>query len=299
MSAPRDLRGAPRRAWLGLGLLAASWALNWGLDGLRTHLLFFPLWLGWILLLDGATEWRRGTSLAARAPRGFGALFALSVPLWWAFEAANERLDNWRYVGREAFGDVEYAVLASIAFATVVPAVLAAAELARGWNWVERCRRGPRVALGPWTLVGTGLAGLASLAAALLWPDVAYPLVWVGAVLVLEPLVAWRGGRSFSRDLAHGDWRTWIALWAGGLLTGFLWELWNAGSHPRWVYRVPGIDGPKLFEMPLPGYLGYLPFAQAVYLWKELWLFEPELLGSLSSDDEASGAQRQAPGIQA
>jgi hypothetical protein len=30
--------------------------------------------------------------------------------------------------------------------------------------------------------------------------------------------------------------------------------------------------------MPLLGYLGYLPFALAVYQWKELWLREPELL---------------------
>lgn len=288
---PLESRAVPRRTGLGLALLATSWALNWGLDGLRTQLLFFPLWLGWILALDGATAWRRGTSLAARAPGRFAALFALSVPLWWAFEAANERLRNWQYLGREAFGDVEYALLASIAFATVVPAVLVAAELARGWRWVQRCRNGPRLEFGVRALVGVGLVGILALGAALAWPRVAYPLVWVAGVLVLEPLVAWRGGRCFSRDLARGDWRTWVALWAGGLLTGFLWELWNAGSYPRWTYHVPGIDGPRLFEMPLPGYLGYLPFAQAVYLWKELWLFEPELLGSLSSDDRASGAR--------
>ena len=69
-----------------------------------------------------------------------------------------------------------------------------------------------------------------------------------------------------------------LALWIGGLLCGFFWELWNSRSYPQWIYHTPGVVGPKLFEMPLPGYLGYLPFALEVYLWKELWLGEPELL---------------------
>ena len=43
---------------------------------------------------------------------------------------------------------------------------------------------------------------------------------------------------------------------------------------------MPDLAGPRLFEMPLGGYLGYLPFALEVYLWKELWLREPELLVS-------------------
>ena len=32
------------------------------------------------------------------------------------------------------------------------------------------------------------------------------------------------------------------------------------------------------YVAPLPGYLGYLPFALVVYQWKELWLSEPEFL---------------------
>ena len=36
-----------------------------------------------------------------------------------------------------------------------------------------------------------------------------------------------------------------------------------AGAH--WVYRLPGLDGWKIFEMPVVGYLGFLPFAVSVY----------------------------------
>ena len=34
----------------------------------------------------------------------------------------------------------------------------------------------------------------------------------------------------------------------------------NYGCERGWVYTVPHFESWKLFEMPLPGYLGYLPF---------------------------------------
>lgn len=266
------------RLGLGLALVAGSWAGNWLLSGLRTHVLFFPLWFGAILFLDGWLERTRGSSPWARSPRAFAALFLVSLPLWWGFELANERLANWRYLGREQFSDLEYALLGSLSFSTVVPAVLLCAEWARGARWLERCAHGPRLVPGPRFHALCLVAGLAQLAAWLAWPRVAYPLVWTSGVFLLEPLLAWRGRRGLLVDLARGDWRPWMALWSGGLVCGFFWELWNVHSYPKWVYDIPGFGEPRLFEMPLPGYLGYLPFALVVYQWKELWLDEPELL---------------------
>jgi len=274
----RTERRLPLHGWLGLALVAAAWPANWLLDGMRTHVLFFPLWLGYVLFLDGCIARRDGSSPATRAPRAFAGLFVLSVPLWWLFEAANRVLLNWEYLGREQFGDVEYALLCSLSFSTVVPAVLVSAEWVRGQAWLERLPRGPRLAPSRALAPGLVLAGLALLACTLLWPQSCYPGIWIAGVFLLEPLCLVLGRRGLSRDLAHGDWRPWLALWLGGLLCGFFWELWNFHSYPKWIYHVPGIDGPKLFEMPLPGYLGYLPFALEVYLWKELWLHEPELL---------------------
>jgi hypothetical protein len=268
------------RAWrsrAGLALLLAAWAGNWTLDGLRTHLLFFPLWLGYVLFVDAAIERRDGSSPWTRSPRAFIGLFALSVPLWWLFEAANERLANWEYLGREHFSDREYSLYASLAFSTVVPAVLVSAEWARGLGWIRRLKRGPSVRPSRALACASFLLGLALLATTLCWPRTCYPLLWVSGVFLLEPLVAVRG-RGLVRDLARGDWRPWLSLWAGGLLCGFLWELWNFHSYPKWIYHTPGVERPKLFEMPLLGYLGYLPFALEVYLVKELWLREPELL---------------------
>ena len=45
---------------------------------------------------------------------------------------------------------------------------------------------------------------------------------------------------------------------------GVLWEFWNYWARARWTYDLPFL-GPledyRLFEMPLPGFAGFPPFA--------------------------------------
>lgn len=52
-------------------------------------------------------------------------------------------------------------------------------------------------------------------------------------------------------------------LWSSAvaaLTCGFFWEMWNYHSEAKWIYSIPGVAIFPLFEMPLPGYSGYLPF---------------------------------------
>ena len=269
--------GLRRPGWgtlaCGLALVALFWPLNWMLES--THVLFFPLWLGYVLAVDGLVRLRTGTSLLARAPRTFVALFPLSVPSWWLFEAFNERLHNWEYLGAERFSDLEYFLYASLSFSTVVPAVFESAELVRSFAFVERFARGPRF---PRSGASAGYRaalvalGLALTAATLLWPRQCFPFVWMGPVFVLEALCLQLGRRCFTDELLRGDWRTWMALWLGGLLCGFFWEMWNLWSFPKWIYHVPYVGFWKVFEMPILGYLGYLPFAMELFLMAQLAL---------------------------
>ena len=254
----------------GLLLIGVCWPLNWLLPGLRTHLLFFPLWLGYILVVDGWTLARTGTSPLARSPARFALLFLVSMPFWWLFELLNLRLQNWEYVGREHFTDLEYFLLSSLSFSTVAPAVFGSAEFMASFRPFERFAHGP--VLRPTTTLCAALfaLGLLMLAAMLAWPVYFYPFAWTSFVFMLEPLCVWLGRRSFLSDLRDGDWRRWMTLWAGGLLCGFFWEMWNVWSYPKWVYHVPGVDFWKVFEMPLLGYLGYLPFAMELYLLRQL-----------------------------
>ena len=132
-SLPGGLQG-----WLGLFLLAVCWPLNWTLPGMRTAYLFFPLWLGYVLVVDALVLSRTLTSLWTRSQRGFVLLFVASVPAWWLFEAINRRTGNWEYLGSNAFSDLEYYLLCTVSFSTVMPAVFETAELVSSFRWLER-----------------------------------------------------------------------------------------------------------------------------------------------------------------
>jgi len=252
--------------WIGWLLVAVSWPLNWLLPGFRTHVLFFPLWLGYTLIVDSLVLRRTGSSLLTRSPRDFVMLFVISAPAWWVFEIINWRTGNWQYIGRESFSVLEYVVLASVSFSTVIPAVFSTAELASTFGWIERFAHGRRIAATPRICRGLFLTGCAMLGLLLAFPRYFYPLVWVSLFFILEPINVWVGKRSVLTRLQHGDWRTVIALWTGTLTCGFFWEMWNYFSYPKWVYHVPGANFWHVFEMPLLGYVGYLAFGLELYV---------------------------------
>ena len=273
----RRLGFAPQ-GWLGLLLVAICWPLDWTLSGVRTAYLFFPLWLGYILTVDGLVGWRTGASLWSRSRKGFGLLFILSMPAWWLFEIINDRTGNWQYLGTSVFTPFEYYALCTISFSTVMPAVFETAELVRTFGWVKSLRPGARIPDTPRVQSRLLLAGLAMLALTLLWPKFFYPFVWISLVLILEPLNRWLGRRHFLEWLQHGDWRPIISLSLGALICGFFWEMWNFWSWPQWIYHTPGANFLHLFEMPLLGYGGYIPFALELFALKNfLWQRGPKL----------------------
>jgi hypothetical protein len=255
----------PLHGWLGLALVAVFWTLNWSLAGLRTHWGFFPLWLGYCLTVDALVFRRRGSSMLTRNPLAYAGLFLVSAPAWWLFELVNLRTQNWFYDGRKWLTDLEYFLLASLSFSTVMPAVFGTAELASTFRWIARMRRGPVIVPTRTTLVGLFLAGGLMLALLLAWPRYFFPFVWASVFCILEPTNVLLRNRSLLGYTARGDWRPVAALAVGCLICGFFWELWNFCSYPKWVYRVPFVDFLHVFEMPLLGYLGYIPFSLELF----------------------------------
>jgi len=252
----------PVQGWIGLLLIAIFWSLNWTLPGLRTHLLFFPLWLGYILIIDGLVFLRKGTSLWTRSRARFLGLFLASTVTWWLFEALNERVQNWRYEGREYFTALQFFISSTFSFSTVTPAVFETAELVS--TFLRRVR-GPVIRPTRATLAAFFIAGLIMLALLLLWPLYFFPFMWLSMFFILEPINAALGFPSLSRWTQSGDWRPVVALWLGTLTCGFFWEMWNFFSFPQWIYTVPFVDFIHIFKMPILGYGGYLPFGLEVY----------------------------------
>src|SRR6184192_2416971 len=111
----RSANWAPQ-GLLGLALLGVCWPLNWTLPGMRTAYLFFPLWLGYILVVDALVFYRTGSSLWSRSRRDFVLLFVASAPVWWLFEVINNRTANWEYLGANTFTQFENYLFSTISF---------------------------------------------------------------------------------------------------------------------------------------------------------------------------------------
>ena len=198
----------------------------------------------------------------------------------------NSRVGNWEYITTHDYAWAQEVALKSLAFSTVVPALHAGCRLTAGWLRPEST--GPPL---KWRKVylAEGLAGCVALAMVFAIPDVFFPFVWVAPFLVLDAVVGHSGGRSIVAELAGGRWRLPAAVGLAGLLCGILWELWNYWAIPRWVYHIPHFDLLRVFEMPLLGYGGYVPFAWSVYqllalgpLWRN---FQNLTIGRGESDD--------------
>lgn len=261
------------------GLAASALGLAVGTAWLKPFF-FLPAWWSLLALLVGLN--RRGPRApgSARDAAVFARRAAVSVPFWLAYEALNLRLRDWEYIGLPEPRGPRWAGYA-LAFATVLPAILETAAFLRA-----RWPAGETGARRPW-LLGPGAAaaqsGLGALCLALpLWePALFFPLVWASAFLLFEPAVAAkRPAASWLAALAEGSSRDLRVLLTSGLLCGLAWEGLNFWAGGKWRYTFPWPRGPKLFEMPWLGFVGFLPFALgAASAWHafDIWWEEAEL----------------------
>jgi len=251
--------------WIGILLILIFWYLNWNLEGLRTQILFFPLWFGYILTIDALVFYRKNTSLLTRSKKKFTLLFLISAPAWWLFELINWQTQNWFYDGKQFFTDVEYAILATISFSTVMPAVFETAELVGTFKWINNFKK--RIALSPTkaTLNKFFLTGFTMLALVIILPEYFYYFEWAAVYFILEPINYKLKNRTLFDYTSNGNWSPIVVLVIGTLICGFFWEMWNYFSFPKWIYDTPMVNFLHVFEMPLLGYIGYIPFSLELF----------------------------------
>lgn len=255
----------PLHGWIGLILIAVFWYLNWTLDGLRTQILFFPLWLGYALTVDALVYLRKGSSLLSRSIKKYISLFMISAPAWWLFELLNLRTQNWFYDGKQFFSDLEYAIYATISFSTVIPSVFGSAELASTFNWMNKIKFQKKINPSKKFLVYHLCLGLIMLTLVMIFPKIFFVLIWLSVFFILEPINVWLGYNSVYDYLKSGNWKPIFSLFIGCLICGFFWEFWNYYSYPKWIYDIHFANFLHIFEMPVLGYLGYIPFSLELF----------------------------------
>lgn len=140
-------------------------------------------------------------------------------------------------------------------------------------------------------------------AAVFTWPGGAFPLVWVAPFLVIDGCMGLVKRRSLVGRTLDGAFGEVVLIGTAGLFCGILWEFWNYWSMPKWEYSLPYLGFASVFEMPLLGYGGYVPFAlfviQAAILADVLWLravrrsSTPPRSGDVRSAAFAAGFEEQ------
>lgn len=255
----------PWWGWIGVSGGIVAWILAWTrfswFSPLQPHT-FSPLWFSYILVVNAWSVRRTGHSLMTVRPAFFLLLFPVSAAFWWFFEYLNRFVQNWYYVGVD-FSPLAYFWYATLSFSTVLPAVLSTKHWLQTTNWINlgfssfnpvKLANHRAVAVCMLFLSAAGLAGIG------VWPNYLFPLLWVSPLLILTCLQTLTKEPHIFSELAAGDWRGAVAAAVAAMICGGFWEMWNYFSLAKWEYSVPLVHRFQIFEMPLLGYGGYLPF---------------------------------------
>ncbi len=289
--------GQPKRfpwwGWAGIAWTTPWWILAWNrfdwFAAGQDHT-FTPLWFGYIVVVNALTHRRMGRCLLTHDTAYLLKLFPASAAFWWFFEYLNRFVQNWTYEGVQNFSPLVYFLFATAAFSTVLPAVMSTNELLHAWGLASRADDRPSIApKGGWR-IALLIVSLVALFFLGLAPNYLFPFLWLaplGLVIFVQPLAAHRDGSPYPahRKVGRGvspsrDFQslenfhrifptvgTLLRLSVAALICGFFWELWNWHSLAKWIYHVPFVQTLHLFEMPLLGYFGYLPFG-----WECAWI---------------------------
>lgn len=267
-----DFRGSfftrpfPAWGWLAVISCAIFWVLAWNRFvwfSFFQPYTFSPLWISFILAVNAATFARAGRCMLKNNFTYFILLFPISSVFWWFFEYLNRFVQNWHYVGAEIFSPVQYAIFATLSFSTVLPAVLSICEFLETFPSISlpldnfagiKFLNTKRVA---WIILVLACSGLAAIG---IYPDYLFPILWLSPLLIITSLQTLKGQGNIFSGISEGRWGKLFLFAVSALVCGFFWEMWNFHSLPKWIYSVPFVNRYHLFEMPILGYSGYLPF---------------------------------------
>ena len=255
----------PWWGWLGVAWGVVFWILAWSrfkwFAGLQPHT-FTPLWIAYIIVVNGLNHRQSGSCMLTERPGYFLILFPVSAAFWWFFEYLNRFVQNWFYKG-VSFGPTEYFWYATLSFSTVLPAVLGTRDLLRRTRWLQDGFKlflplvWLRSRLIAWAVLVVSAVGLTLIG---ILPSHMFPLLWISPLLIIISLQSLMSEPHILADISRGDWRDVLACATAALICGWFWEMWNYFSLAKWVYAVPFVHRFEVFEMPLLGYAGYLPF---------------------------------------
>jgi len=253
-----------------LTLVLSSFLLYLKIPFMETWFYSFGWW-SLIILIDGINFRLNRSSFLFRSPRLFIGTALLSVSVWLVFELINIFLKNWRYLDLPN-NVIERWAGYFIAFATVIPALLEISELFHNLL--------PKKSLALFRLkVSSALLyllmgiGTIFLILPLVLPDYFFPLVWLCFIFILEPINYKLNNDSLLKNMENKHWKVFWSWSLAGLAAGLIWEFLNFYAGTKWNYSIPYFDFARLFQMPVLGYFGFIPFSLEIFAVFQLFLY--------------------------
>jgi hypothetical protein len=226
---------------------------------------FCPLiWLGYILLVDNLVYMLKHDSIMTRHPKKIISLFTFSVVFWTIFEIYNLFVPGWQYLNIQRLEKVA----GFIAFSTIIPAIFETAELLKSVHLFDEFKMPNIKPINKNFLRFSMVIGAMFLILPFFFTGWwVWIMIWTSFFFFLDPINYLNKQPSIFRNIKNGNWKIPLSLAFAGVVCGFLWEWWNWGSVARWQYILPDVPLKeiKIFEMPILGYLGYIPFAWELY----------------------------------
>lgn len=268
-----------------------KWVMDWAL---------LPLWWGFILMLDGAVYARNGgNSLAKNALAELIAMGVLSISGWLIFEYFNFFIElNWFYPAADLIHHDEFLLYAAVGSSAFIPMAFEWYHLLRTFPLLNhRYKFGRKVQYSARTKIILLLVAFAMLAGLSFSPNSLFYAVWLAPLAIMTIVLNLLGIWTPFSNIKKGDWTALIVFAPVWLLQGLCVECWNRISYRNphfsdtynpgyWDYCIPFVNFTHIFNMPLLGYLGYVPFSIYCFMWVIAMSFLMNIKFTFSFSDE-------------
>lgn len=233
-------------------------------------------------VIDGIVYKRTGgKSIFNNDPQELVGIAVSSTAGWLIFEYLNFFvLEFWYYPNGGMINDAEFCTYAIFASSALIPLGFELYSLFNSFpRFVSLYQNGIKICFGKKVQIMVLIASYAGLFFMSFMPNVLCPVIWLAPLFILTVMLDLLGIWTPFTPITKGNWSPVLLTALTYLVGGFLLEGQNylSATHEGgvlhshlpvyWVYNVPFINRFHVFEMPVMGFYGYLPFGIYCLVW--------------------------------
>ncbi len=291
----------PIWGWIGMVMWVGTLILLWGhfqRPKFLIHWAYIPMFWGFTLLLDAVLFMRDHTkSMVFNNPREMIAIGVAAMGGWMLFEYLNFFVrENWIYPFSTLMPKPEFLIYAIAGSSGLMPVIFVIYRLLGTLpGFSDRYRQG--ISINPSSAFGTILLifFFTSMFLVPFFPNQLFGMLWISPMCIMVITLHKIGEWTPISPLKWGDWAPLMKYTLTYLIYGLFLECMNyfSGIHhgdtvisyttAYWQYSIPYVNFWHVFEMPIVGFIGYLPFGIYCSAW---WISFAYLLNIPSSYKE-------------